>query len=146
MSLNLHSLRLIDFLEAAMFIFLTAGIKGNQLAIALDRVFMALTGFSVLPYAKIPPATTETALTPAEIAKAVGMSGNKKSARTINYILEDAQYQKRLAGKGNWMPTEKGNQFAVIIDTGKKYPDGSPILQLKWKPAIVLVVQKLIPF
>lgn len=146
MSFNLNSLRLIDFLEAAMFIFLTAGIKGNQLAIALDRVFMALTGFSVLPYAKIPPATTETALTPAQIAKAIGMSGRKKTAKLINSMLEEAQFQIWLKGKGNWTPTEKGKKYAVLIDTGKRYPDGSPILQLKWKPDIVAIVRDLIPF
>ncbi len=143
---NLNSLRPIDFLEAAMFIFLTAGINGTQLAKALDNVFKALTGFSTLKYANIQPVITETALTPAEIAKAIGMSGNKKSAKTINFILQDAQFQEWFKGKNNWRPTEKGKEFAVLLDTGKKYPDGSPIMQLKWRPAIVLIVQDLIPF
>ena len=143
---NLNSLRPIDFLEAAMFIFLTAGINGTQLAKALDNVFKALTGFSALGYAHIPQIITETALTPAEIAKAVGMSGNKKTAKTINFILQDAHFQEWIKGKNNWRPTEKGKEFAVLLDTGKKYPDGSPIMQLKWRPAIVLIVQDLIPF
>ena len=145
LSLNITA-RPIDILEAATFIFSFAGLEGINLAKALDCVFKALTGFHALPASTFVPARNDTSLTPAEIAKAVGLSGRKKTAKLINSMLEEAGYQSWLKGKNNWTPTEKGREFAVLLDTGKKYTDSSPILQLKWKPATVSIVQDLLPF
>ena len=147
LSFNINA-RPIDILEATTFIFSFAGLEGINLAKALDNVFKAITGFHALNAGniKLPEITHETALTPAEIAKAVGLSGSKKSAKLINSMLEEAGYQSWLKGKNNWTPTEKGREFAVLLDTSKKYTDSSPILQLKWKPATVSIVQDLLPF
>ncbi len=62
----------------------------------------------------------------AEIGKHFGIS-----ARKVNEILCEEGYQER---EGNsYIPLEAGEPFAVMLDTGRKHSDGTPIHQLKWE-------------
>ena len=60
-----HSISLVDILKAAQFLFEIAEITGNQLSIALDKVFKHYTGYSALEVAGIditaPEETGDTA-------------------------------------------------------------------------------------
>ena len=60
-----HSISLVDILKAAQFLFEIAEITGNQLAIALDKVFKHYAGYSALEAAGIditaPEETGDTA-------------------------------------------------------------------------------------
>lgn len=110
-------------------IFTAAGVTGNQLALALDNVYKAETGMSVLAAANIQLVSPvqEHLFTPAELG---GMLGGL-SGKTVNRMLADAGLQFRVPD-GKWVLTELGKQYGVILDTGKKHSSGVPITQLKW--------------
>ena len=61
----------------------------------------------------------------------------------INNVLSKAGYQRKIAGK--WEPTEKGASLGVMLDTGKKYGNGTPVRQLKWESAIVDELKAVMP-
>ena len=110
-------------------IFSAAGVTGNQLALALDNVYKAETGMSVLAVAGIQLVSPvqEHLFTPTELG---GMLGGL-SGKTVNHMLADAGLQYRLPD-GKWVLTELGKQYGVILDTGKRHSAGTPITQLKW--------------
>lgn len=110
-------------------IFSAAGVTGNQLALALDNVYKAETGMSVLAVAGIQLVSPvqEHLFTPTELG---GMLGGL-SGKTVNRMLADAGLQYRLPD-GKWVLTELGKQYGIILDTGKKHLSGAPVTQLKW--------------
>ena len=110
-------------------IFSAAGVTGNQLALALDNVYKAETGMSVLAVAGIQLVSPvqEHLFTPTELG---GMLGGL-SGKTVNRMLADAGLQYRLPD-GKWVLTELGKQYGIILDTGKRHSAGTPITQLKW--------------
>lgn len=133
-------------LEGAKLIFETAGITHNQLTLALDKVYKSYTGKSALLEGNIQleAPVKEQALTPSQIAGLIGFSYSKKGAKSVNKMLETFKFQHRVAG--NWEPIGKGLDYAVVLDTGKRYSDGTPIRQVKWNSGIVHVLKDLIPF
>ena len=124
--------KLPTVLEGAKLIFESAGIKGNQLALALDKTAKHYTGesFLALGGVQLEVETKRQALTPSEIGLELGISG-----RRVNEILAGAGFQHKIADK--WEPLEPGMPYAVMIDTGKKHSDGTPIRQLKWNSSII---------
>lgn len=110
-------------------IFSAAGVTGNQLALALDNVYKAETGMSVLAAANIQLVSPvqEHLFTPTELG---GMLGGL-SGKTVNHMLADAGLQFRVPD-GKWVLTELGKQYGIILDTGKKHSSGAPVTQLKW--------------
>lgn len=126
-------------LEGAKLIFETAGIKGNQLALALDKTAKHYTGESLLALGgiQLEVETKKQALTPSEIGSILGLSG-----RRINEILAGAGFQHKIIDK--WEPLGLGMPYAVMIDTGKQHSDGSPIRQLKWDSSIISVIERRI--
>ena len=82
--------------------------------------------------------TKRQLLTPTDIGKLVGLS-----ARQVNDLLASVGFQYKVAGK--WDPLEPGMPYAVMMDTGKKHSNGTPIRQLKWETPIVEEVKKLMP-
>lgn len=122
----------VDLAEA---IFRAAKIEGNQLALALDRLHIRVTGISALQGAGIElVAPTQSQLfTPTQIGKAMEPP---LSARKVNNLLELKGYQENVGGL--WTPTNKGRAAgAVLMDTGKRHGNGVPIRQLKWPTAIL---------
>lgn len=63
--------------------------------------------------------------TPSELAAELGTN-----SKDINKRLEYFNLQKK-AGKG-WELTEKGRNFGVYLDVGKKHSSGTPVQQIKW--------------
>jgi len=123
-------------LEGAKLIFEAAGIKGNQLALALDKTAKYYTGESMLALGDIQleVKTKKQALTPSEIGIELGISG-----RRVNEILAGAGFQHKIVNK--WEPLEPGMSYAVMIDTGKRYSDGTAIRQLKWDSSIISIIE-----
>lgn len=122
----------IDPIQGAKTVFEAAKIEGNQLALALDKIYSSYTGrsaFQTAGIALIAP-TQHQLLTPTDIGREFGVS-----ARKINELLIEGEYQYR-AGK-SYEPTEQGSQFAVMLDTNKWHSDGTPIRQLKWDSSIL---------
>ena len=123
---------------AARMIFEAAGLKDNQLALALDKVVAHYTGKSFLDMSGITlvAPTQCQLLTPTEIGKHFGVSGRK-----VNEILCREAYQRH-EGK-NYEPLEMGKPYAVMLDTGKQHSDGTPIRQLKWESAFLTEIEDL---
>lgn len=70
-------------------------------------------------------------LTPTEIGKFIG----GVSGQAVNKMLCQSNFQEKV---GNiYVPTAKGEDYAVIVDTGKRHGDGAPVHQLKWKRSVV---------
>lgn len=126
-----------SIMNAAKMIFSAAGIKNNQLALALDKIVVHYTGESMLGISGIAleAPTKNQLLNPSEIGHILG-----KSPRFINQLLMDLGFQEKIAGK--WQPTSDGETYAVMLDTGKKHSDGTPVRQLKWDADILDILQE----
>ncbi len=124
-------------LEGAKMIFEAAGIKDNQLSLAMDKVYQSYTGRSALAIGEIQldVPTKRQALTPTEIGQQLG----GMSPRRVNEILAGAGYQYN-AGNNKWEPLEKGLPFAVMVDTNKQHSNGTPVRQLKWDSSILEIL------
>ena len=126
-----------SIMNAAKMIFSAAGIKNNQLALALDKIVIHYTGESMLGISGIAleAPTHNQLLNPTQIGKYFG-----KSPRYINSLLERLGFQVNVSGL--WQPTQDGDVYAVMLDTGKRHSDGTPVRQLKWDADILDILQE----
>ena len=115
-----------------------AGITGNQLAIAADAYYRRRTGISVIEASGVQLVAPQQKqlLTPTQIGKEIGgISGRK-----VNLMLAGLGLQRRVGEA--WEPTEEGTaRGGVLMDTGKRHGDGTPVRQLKWPSDVVAVLQ-----
>lgn len=121
-------------LNAAKIILEPAGITGNQLTLALDKVYKANTGESLLAQSgvELKAPTQSQLLTPTQIGERL----DGRSARAINLLLQDLGLQRK-AGK-EWELTQLGKDSGgVYLDTNKRHSNGTPIRQIKWPDTIV---------
>lgn len=122
-------------------IYEAAGIHGNQLALALDKLYKAESGMSALEVAGVSlkaPMQTNM-LTPTEIG---AMLNPTMSAKSVNRFLEFQGLQYRLPN-GKWEPTELADKYGyVLLDTNKKHSDGTPVTQLKWSTKVLSLFRK----
>lgn len=105
-----------------------AGITGNQLTISLDNLVKAKTGESMLALTgtQLVAPQQKQLLNPTEIGKPLGLSAIK-----VNKKLEEMGLQYKT--EAGWQPTDAGlARGAVLLDTGKRHSNGTPIRQLKW--------------
>ena len=125
-----------SIMSAAKMIFSAAGIKHNQLALALDKIVIHYTGESMLGISGIAleAPSNKQLLNPTQIGKILG----GKSPRKINQLLEQLGFQEKVAGL--WQPTDDGEVYAVMLDTGKRNSKGTPVRQLKWDSSILDVL------
>lgn len=125
-------------LECASVIFQSVGIKGNQLAIALNNMYRTYSGKNALEAGEIilEAPTKRQLLTPTEIGSHFGLKAHR-----VNEILAGAGFQHKINGK--WEALPEGEQFAVMQDTGKKHSNGTPVRQLKWDSSIITVLGAL---
>ena len=115
-------------LNAAKIILEPAGIEGNQLTLALDKVYKANTGESLLAQTGVELVAPQPKqlFTPTQLGQSKGLSGIK-----VNKRLAELGYQ--IKTEAGWEPTELGlTKGAVMQDTGKKHGNGTPVRQLKW--------------
>lgn len=122
----------IDPIQGAKTVFEAAKIEGNQLALALDKIYSSYTGRSALQTAGIVlvAPTQNQLLNPTQIGEHFGVS-----ARKINELLIQAEYQRKT--DAGYEPTELGAPYAVMLDVGKPHSNGTPIRQLKWDSSIL---------
>ena len=114
------------------------GLKGNQALLSANRATKNETGVDCLAKMdiKLISETKEQILTPTEIGKILDPS---LSGIAINKILQAFGFQEKV-GKV-WQPTEKGMEFAELLDTGKQHSDGTPVKQVKWKYSILKLIE-----
>ena len=117
-----------------------AGIKDNQLVLALDKVYRYRTGYSMLGVTgtQLEAPTKDQLLTPTELGRLL----DGKSARDINLLLSAMNYQVKVADK--WEPLSLGMDYAIMIDTGKKHSDGTPVRQLKWRSNVIPQIRSFV--
>lgn len=127
-----------DSVNAARVVFEAAGIKDNQCALALDRVYRSYTGRSALDTGNITltAPTNNQLLTPTQIGFHFGMK-----AKRVNQILAGAGFQHRI--NDTWEAIGRGNDYAVMVDVGKKHSKGTAVRQLKWDSSILDVFMEL---
>ena len=128
-------------MEGARMIFEVAGIKDNQLSIALDKIYTSYTGQSALKTGEVTlvAPTNNQLLNPTDIGQHFGVSAQK-----INNLLVRKNYQRRLPN-GKYEPLELGEPYAVMLDTGKHHSDGTPVRQLKWDSGIIDELEQFFP-
>ena len=125
-------------MESARLIFEVAGIKNNQLALALDKVHRSYTGQSALEAGEIilTAPTRNQLLTPTDIGKHFGLKAHR-----VNEILAGAGYQHKIGG--TWEALPLGEPYSIMQDVGKRYSNGTPVRQLKWTSNILQVFPSL---
>ena len=117
-------------------IYEAAGLQGNQLALALDKLYKAESGMSALGAAGIEliEPKQDVHLNATQLGD---MMGGVK-ARAVNKRLAAAGLQ--VSTPSGWRPTEFGRQYSVLLDTGKKTGNGTPVTQLKWYPTVLDII------
>lgn len=111
-----------------------AGITGNQLTLALDKVYRTNTGESLLAQTgvELKAPTQSQLLTPTQIGERL----DGRSAKAINLLLQELGLQRKV-GK-EWELTQLGKDSGgVYLDTNKRHSNGTPIRQIKWPDTTV---------
>lgn len=117
-----------------------AGITGNQLTLALDKVYKANTGESLLAQSGVElvrPQQVHLAC-PTEIGKRLAkiIGAKSISGQAVNKILAEKGYQERI--NGVWTATEAGKAAgATYLDVNKAHCSGTPVTQMKWPIGIL---------
>ena len=117
-------------------IYEAAGIHGNQLALALDKFYKAESGMSALGAAgiELKEPKQDVHCNATQLGELMG--GVK--ARAVNKMLAAAGLQEFTPA--GWRPTEFGKKYSVLLDTGKKTGNGTPVTQLKWYPTVLDII------
>lgn len=114
-----------------------AGLKGNMAILSANRLTVKMTGtdcLQLLDATHLISEAQERYLTPTEIKDMVDL----KSAQAVNKALKAAGLQEK-NGK-HWSPTDAGEEYAILMDTGKKHSDGSMVQQIKWKESVIKLI------
>lgn len=116
------------------------GLEGNAALISADNAMRRTRNISMLKIAQIELKThdQELLLIPTEIAERLKLSG----PRDVNVLLAVGGFQHKV--NNQWVLTEKGEQFAVLLDTDKRHPDGTIIQKIKWKETILPKLRKIV--
>lgn len=112
------------------------GFKGNQALLSADRATQALTGYSPLQLMGATHLISETQqhhFTPTELGSRLGLT-----ARQFNRKLFELGLQDKINDK--WVMTEAGSSYGVLLDTGKRHGDSSPVAQLKWYDSVLNLI------
>lgn len=123
--------------KAALMVAKLIGFKGNQAVMAANRAVVKVTGTNLLEVldAELKAETKQILLTATDIGVKLGMSAIK-----VNALLEVEGFMQSFRGADNkliWQLTDKGKNYAEVLDTGKKRSDGTPVKQIKWLDSIV---------
>lgn len=131
---------LLDTMTASKLVYEAAGLVGNHLALALDRVAQKKTGESLLALGDVRLDTkdNEVVYTPTELGK---MMVPPVSGREVNLRLIEAGLQVATGSKhGPYQPTQRGkDEGATLVDvaiSGK----AEPITHLKWPKAVIKLI------
>jgi prophage antirepressor-like protein len=111
------------------------GLDKNVAAISANIAVRKITGVDTLALMDQTYLVAENQqhmyFTPTELGKRIGVSG-----RRFNQLLQEAGLQE--CHDGVWIPIEsKAKGLYRILDTGKRYSDGTMVPQLKWSDAVL---------
>ena len=111
---------------------ITAGLEGNAATVSANNAMVRIHSVSPLKLLQIELKNPDQQffLTPTQIAQRLGFSG----PREVNKLLAHEGFQSNI--NGTWVPTDKGRDYVVLLDTGKRHSDGVMVQQMKWKEKI----------
>ena len=122
------------------------GYVGNQALLAANKGVKHLHGLSPLALLEIELKSpdNEALIIATEIGKRLEPP---KSAKFVNLALANFGLQEKVEckqGRFEWRLTEEGKEYGTYLDTGKKYSDGTPVQQIKWKESVIPKIEKLL--
>ena len=111
------------------------GLEENQVLLYANKATLRETGidFQNILQIELKSTTQVRQFTPTELGERVGMSAIK-----FNRQLEALGFQEKR--NDVWCSTEKRKPFSVLLDTGKKHSNGTPVQQLKWIESVLTEV------
>ena len=118
------------------------GIDGNMQTLALNNAMQKEFGVNLLETWDLNGLKSEQqqqTLTVSDIAKQLGIG-----TRKINPVLIEAELQSSHRDHKDrlyYELTDKGLEYAIYLDTGKKHSDGTPIRQIKWYDSVVEILK-----
>lgn len=120
------------------------GLTGNQALLKADKVTRQLSNISPMALLEIELKSpdNEALMIATEIGKRLNPA---VSAKAVNLALAAMDFMERFeyrAGKFEWRLTEKGKEYGVYLDTGKVHSNGTPIQQIKWREAVISLIQQ----
>lgn len=116
------------------------GLQGNQAILSADKATRKLTGESpleLLDITHLHAPVQQMTFTPTQLGQQLTPS---ISAIKVNVLLSDLGLQEKV--NDTWLPTDKGNAYAEVLDTGKKHSNGTPVKQVKWYSGIVDLLEQ----
>lgn len=121
--------------EAAEFF----GLKGNQALLCADKSFKRDYGdsFTARLQIELKSPDNEKYLIATEVGR---LFQPEMSPVRVNALLRELGFmerRERVEGKWENYLTDKGKEYGIYLDTGKKHSDGTPIQQIKWKESVV---------
>ena len=131
-------LALPDITKAAVNLAETLGLTGNQALLSADRAVQRITGTSplaLMDMTHLPKEKQVLNLTPTQMGKELDLSGRK-----VNQLLADMGFQERQ--DKDWVVTEAGQSYAVLLDTGRQHSTGVAITQTKWTADVVELLRQ----
>lgn len=113
----------------------TFGLEGNQALLAANKATKNITGidFQSILQIELKNPIQERPFTPTELGKRIGLT-----AQQLNKKLFSAGLQVKK--NDVWCATEKGKSYSVLMDTGKKHSNGTPVNQLKWIETVLEII------
>ena len=114
---------------------LSMGLDKNAAAIGASNVIRRVAGVNLLELA----GTThfiaekqEKLFTPTQLGETFTP---KISGKMMNATLAAAGFQTRLGTE--WVLTEKGKEYARVLDTNKRHSNGTMVQQIKWLKSVL---------
>ena len=126
--------------ELAQMMLEPAGITGNQLTLALDKLYKTNTGESLLVQSgvQLQAPVNDQLFTPTQLGSQLGIQGAK-----VNKLLEQLGFQTKV-GK-LWELTKEGReQGGTYLDVNKRHSNGTPVRQLKWPMSVLGFIEQLL--
>lgn len=109
----------------------------NTAAISANQAVYKITGTNVLNllgHTHLEAERQDTQwFTPTDLGKRLGISAQQFNLRLAAFGLQ----QRR---GSEWEVTDTGKAFAKLLDTGKKHSAGTPVVQVKWSPSVLAVI------
>ena len=117
----------------------TCGYTGNQALLAADKAVRKLHNISPVALLEIELKSpdNEKYLIATEVGR---LFQPEMSPVRVNALLRELGFmerRERVEGKWENYLTDKGKEYGIYLDTGKKHSDGTSIQQIKWKESVV---------
>lgn len=125
--------------KGALLIAKLAGLSGNQAILSANAGIRKMYGhdpLAMIESTHLVAPVQERHYTPTDL----GRAHFDESAIAFNKRLAAAGLQVR-DESDEWLPTKDGRPHAIILDTGKRHGDGTPVQQLRWLSSVVDVLK-----